>query len=69
MARRHSSRSHFETVRTAIGAELRRLYSDVLHEPIPDGMADLLKQLDKPPKSDQNAEARPEDTTGRILDE
>jgi hypothetical protein len=33
-------------VRTGIGAELRRLYSDVLHEEIPDRMAELIKQLD-----------------------
>jgi len=34
-------------VRTRIGAELRRLYSDVLREEIPDRMAELVKQLDK----------------------
>ena len=68
MARRHNTRSPFETVRTAIGAELKRLYSDVLHEPIPNGMAELLKQLDRPPISGQDPEA-PEGTTGKILDE
>jgi hypothetical protein len=36
-----------KAVRTAIGAELRRLYSDVLHEKIPDRMAELLKRLDQ----------------------
>ena len=34
-------------VRTAIGAELRRLYSDVLREEIPDRMVELLRQLDQ----------------------
>jgi anti-sigma factor NepR-like protein len=34
-------------VRTAIGAELRRLYSDVAREEIPDRMAELLKRLDQ----------------------
>jgi hypothetical protein len=34
-------------VRSAIGAELRKLYSEVLHGKIPDGMAELIKQLDQ----------------------
>jgi hypothetical protein len=34
-------------VRTGIGAELRRLHSDVLREEIPDRMAELIKQLDQ----------------------
>ena len=34
-------------VRTGIGAELRRLHSDVLHEEIPDRMAELIKRLDQ----------------------
>jgi hypothetical protein len=34
-------------VRTGIGAELRRLYSDVLSEEIPDRMAELIKQLEQ----------------------
>ena len=34
-------------VRTGIGAELRKLHSDVLHEEIPDRMAELIKQLDQ----------------------
>jgi Anti-sigma factor NepR len=69
MARRPNTRSAFETVRTAIGAELKRLYSDVLHEPIPDAMGELLKQLDHPPTSDQNTETRPASKSGKILDE
>jgi hypothetical protein len=69
MARRPNTRSPFETVRTAIGAELKRLYSDVLHEPIPDAIGELLKQLDHPPTSGQNTETRPAGTSGKILDE
>jgi hypothetical protein len=34
-------------VRSAIGTELRKLYSDVLHGEIPDRVAELIKQLDK----------------------
>jgi Anti-sigma factor NepR len=34
-------------VRTAIGGELRRLYSDVLREEIPERMAELLRRLDQ----------------------
>ncbi len=40
-------------IRTAIGKELRKPYSDVLREEIPDRMAALIKQLD------QLMEARP----------
>jgi Anti-sigma factor NepR len=36
-----------KAVRTGIGAELRTLHSDVLREEVPDGMAELLKQLDQ----------------------
>jgi hypothetical protein len=32
---------------TAIGAELRRLYSDALPEEIPDRMAELIRQVDQ----------------------
>jgi Anti-sigma factor NepR len=35
------------SVRTAIGAELRKLHSGILSEEIPDGMAELIKQLDQ----------------------
>jgi Anti-sigma factor NepR len=41
-------------VRTAIGTELRKLYSDVLHGEIPGRMAELIKQLD------QQMEANPQ---------
>ena len=47
-----------KAVLTAIGAELRRLHSDVLREPIPDRMAELLRQLNQPPESgDDNDKA------------
>jgi hypothetical protein len=39
-------------VRTAIGDELRRLYSDVLREEIPDRMAELLRRLDQLKEAD-----------------
>jgi hypothetical protein len=34
-------------VRTPVGAELRKLCSDVLREEIPDKMAELIKQLNQ----------------------
>jgi hypothetical protein len=34
-------------VRSAIGTELRKLYSDVLRGEIPDRMAELIKELDQ----------------------
>jgi hypothetical protein len=49
MARRPNARLAFEAVRTAVGAELKRLLSNVLSEPIPEEMAELLRQLDQPP--------------------
>jgi hypothetical protein len=36
-----------KAVRSAIGAELRKLHSDLLREEIPDRMAELIKQLDQ----------------------
>jgi hypothetical protein len=56
MARRPNVRSAFEAVRTAIGAELRRLHSNVLREPIPDRMAELLRQLDRPTRNGQDTD-------------
>jgi hypothetical protein len=41
-----------KAVRTGIGAELRTLHSDVLREEVPDGMAELLKQLDQQKDAD-----------------
>jgi hypothetical protein len=56
MARRPNTRFAFEAVRTAIGAELRRLFSNALREPIPEEMAELLRQLDQPPEGTQNTD-------------
>jgi hypothetical protein len=39
--------ANLNAVRSAIGTELRKLYSDVLHGEIPDRMAELIKQLDQ----------------------
>ena len=47
MGRRPKAGLDFEAVRTAIGNELRSLHSDVLHEPLPDRIAELLRQLDQ----------------------
>jgi hypothetical protein len=41
-------RDDLKAVCTAIGVELRMLLTNVLDEPIPDGMAELLRQLDRP---------------------
>ena len=56
MGRRPKGRLALELVRIAISAELRRLYSTVLSEPIPDRMAELLRQLDQPPEEGQNTD-------------
>ena len=45
-------------VRTAIGAELRKIHSNVLHEEIPDRMAELIKQLDQPNGSNPSRSGR-----------
>jgi len=37
----------FEAVRTAIGIALRSLHSGVLSEPLPEKIAELLRQLDQ----------------------
>jgi hypothetical protein len=47
--RRPNARSALDAVRTAVGAELKRLLSNVVSEPIPEEMAELLRQLDQPP--------------------
>jgi Anti-sigma factor NepR len=39
--------AHLNAVRTVIGAELRKIHSDVLREEIPDRMAELIKQLNQ----------------------
>jgi hypothetical protein len=56
MARRPRPNLAFEAVRTAIAAELKRHYSNVLHEPIPERMAELLRQLDQPPEDGEGAD-------------
>lgn len=55
MGRRPETGIDFEAVRTAIGAALRRHYSEVLLEPIPDRMAELLRELDRPRANNQDA--------------
>ena len=57
MGRRPRAGSNFEAVRTAIGTALRSLHSNVLHEPLPDRIAELLRQLDQQLRQlDQDAE-------------
>jgi len=46
MGRRPRAGSDFEVVR-AIGTALRSLHSNVLLEPLPDKIAELLRQLDQ----------------------
>ena len=47
MGRRSRSGPNFEAVGTAIGTALRSLHSNVLQEPLPDRMVELLGQLDQ----------------------
>jgi Anti-sigma factor NepR len=47
MGRRPRAGSDFEAVRAAIGTALRSLHSNVLLEPLPGRMAELLRQLDQ----------------------
>jgi Anti-sigma factor NepR len=47
MGRRPIAGSDFDAVRTAIGTALRSLHSNVLLEPLPDRIAELLRQLDQ----------------------
>jgi hypothetical protein len=48
MVPRSIANADLKAVRTGIGTELRALLPDVLREPIPEKMAQLLKQLDQP---------------------
>jgi Anti-sigma factor NepR len=45
MGRRPRAGSQFDSVRAGIGSALRSLHSDMLREPLPDGIAELLRQL------------------------
>ena len=45
--RRPRAGRDFEAVGTAIGTALRLLHSNVLNEPLPDRIAELLRQLDQ----------------------
>jgi hypothetical protein len=57
MVRRLKARSHFDSVRVGIGTALRSLYLNVLNEPLPDRIAELLRQLDEQlMQLDQNAD-------------
>ena len=47
MGRRPRPRSPFDSVRAGIGSALRSRYSDVLHEPLPERIAELVMQLDQ----------------------
>jgi hypothetical protein len=47
MGRPPRPRSHFDSVRAGIGNALRSLHSGVLREPLPDRIAELLRQLDE----------------------
>jgi len=56
MGRRPRAVSDFEAVRTAIGTALRSLHSNVLNEPLPDRIAELLRQLDQPSESNRDTD-------------
>jgi hypothetical protein len=45
------ARADFKAVRTGIGAALRTVHSDVLREEVPDTIAELSRQLDRPTES------------------
>jgi hypothetical protein len=47
MGRRPRASSHIDSVRAGVGSALRSLHSDLLREPLPDRIAELLKQLDE----------------------
>jgi hypothetical protein len=48
MARPPKARLEFEALRNATGAELKKRFSNVLSEPIPEAMAELVARLDQP---------------------
>ena len=47
MGRRPRARSQFDSARAGIGIALRSLHCEVLREPLPDRIAELLRQLDE----------------------
>ncbi len=47
MGRRPRARSNFDSVRAGIGSALQSIHSDMLREPLPDRIAELLRQLDE----------------------
>jgi hypothetical protein len=47
MGRRPSASVDFDAVRAAIGTALQNHYSEVLREPLPDRMVELLRLLDQ----------------------
>jgi hypothetical protein len=59
MAPRINSTADLKSVRTGVATELKKLFSEVLREPITDRMAQLLAKLDHP--ADQPTERRSED--------
>jgi hypothetical protein len=54
MARGSNATADLKAVRAEIGKELQTHLSRVLRDPIPDGMVELLKQLDQPTNSGQD---------------
>ena len=47
MTHRPSAHANFDSMRAGIGSALRSLHFDLLREPLPDRMAQLLRQLDE----------------------
>jgi Anti-sigma factor NepR len=47
MGHRPRARSHVDSMLAGIGGALRSLHSDVLRKPLPDRIAELLRQLDE----------------------
>lgn len=56
-------------VRSAIGTELRKLYSDVLHGETPDRMAELIKQLDQQMEASPGGQKRPDNPDLQLVPE
>ena len=55
---RDKSRSPRARVSVRIGRELRRMYDDVVQEPIPDDFLDLLKKIDEAGKERKQADVK-----------